>query len=398
MKIAIPSYGRSNQILNKTMKVLKDVKADIFVFVVEEEYDDYKTLPNVNVVIGVKGLANQRNFITNYFEPDEIIISMDDDIEEVYIKSGRSLQTILEESVEYLKSSPYGLMGFPPTFNKFWNKTEGYKTGCYFIIGAFYISKNSVFVTDSIGEDFERSIKYYEKDGSVIRNNDLIFKTKYWTNQGGMNEEGRIKDLIYKHCVKLYYNYPHLLRLRTKKFKKEEIVNLSMKKSIIPKVMLLPSLPESFFDPLKKMLTKNIFIKTSGSGPGTGYRANFKPHYVATFGMVNPRFKTGGIQLSSASVKYAHIYEELLRIGNIICPFEFSSIHFLKNCVCPPHKDSKNSRKSVLVSFGDYTGCNIVVEGIVYDAKYTPIIFDGKTMEHWNTDDLEGTKYSLVFY
>jgi hypothetical protein len=66
--------------------------------------------------------------------------------------------------------------------------------------------------------------------------------------------------------------------------------------------------------------------------------------------------------------------------------------------VCPKHYDSKNVGESMLVSFGDYTGCNIVIEGIVYDAKHTPVIFNGSKREHWNTDNLTGNKYSLVFY
>jgi hypothetical protein len=52
----------------------------------------------------------------------------------------------------------------------------------------------------------------------------------------------------------------------------------------------------------------------------------------------------------------------------------------------------------MLVSFGDYTGCKIIIDNIEYDANCNPVIFDGSKIEHWNTDDLEGTKYSLVFF
>ena len=40
----------------------------------------------------------------------------------------------------------------------------------------------------------------------------------------------------------------------------------------------------------------------------------------------------------------------------------------------------------------------IRIENKVYDAYYTPIIFDGYKLEHFNTDDLVGNKYSLVFF
>ena len=52
----------------------------------------------------------------------------------------------------------------------------------------------------------------------------------------------------------------------------------------------------------------------------------------------------------------------------------------------------------MLLSFGDYTGCNIVINNKTYDANCNPIVFNGSELEHWNTDDLIGTKYSLVFF
>jgi hypothetical protein len=105
------------------------------------------------------------------------------------------------------------------------------------------------------------------------------------------------------------------------------------------------------------------------------------------------------VGLSEQSKKHPKIYEAVLKIGEAISPaFEFSSIHLNHNVVCPKHLDSKNVGESVLVSFGDYEGCNIVIEGEIYDAKHTPIKFNGALLEHWNTKDLVGNKYSLVFY
>ena len=67
------------------------------------------------------------------------------------------------------------------------------------------------------------------------------------------------------------------------------------------------------------------------------------------------------------------------------------------NLVCPPHRDKNNKTESILVSFGDYEGGLIVIEGTEYNAYHTPIQFDGATQEHWNTE-IKGNKYSLVFY
>jgi hypothetical protein len=120
-------------------------------------------------------------------------------------------------------------------------------------------------------------------------------------------------------------------------------------------------------------------------------------HRALTFGITRARF-SGIVGLSCSSKKYPEIYAELVRVGELLCPFKFSSIHLNNNVVCPKHYDGKNVGESMLVSFGNYTGCNIVIEDVIYNARHTPIIFNGALREHWNTPDLEGNKYSLVFY
>ena len=120
-------------------------------------------------------------------------------------------------------------------------------------------------------------------------------------------------------------------------------------------------------------------------------------HQATTFGYTRGRFN-GKYDVSAMSKKYPEIYNEILRIGNIYCPLKYESIHVNRNVVTPPHKDSRNVGQSMLVSFGDYTGCKIVIDNETYDAELQPIIFDGANYEHWNTNDLIGTKYSLVFF
>jgi hypothetical protein len=99
-----------------------------------------------------------------------------------------------------------------------------------------------------------------------------------------------------------------------------------------------------------------------------------------------------------ASRKYISLYNELILVGKKICPIKFTTITVLKNTVTGKHKDKNNYGSTCIVSIGDYSGCKLIIEGQEYDAKYRPLIFDGYRYEHWNTDDLEGDKYSLVFY
>ena len=157
---------------------------------------------------------------------------------------------------------------------------------------------------------------------------------------------------------------------------------------------IYPKIEESEFQKLFDLLSTISIPKKSGRANRRGFSDG---HRSTTFGMSKGRFN-GIIGLSSPSKKYPEVYKEILRLGKICCPFEFNSIHLNHNVVCPPHKDSKNAGVSCLISFGNYTGCNIVIDNVNYDAKHTPIVFDGSKIEHWNTDDLQGNKYSLVFF
>ena len=95
MKIVIPSYNRDRI---QTLDHLKNY--DVYIFVVEEEYDKYLSLyPEHNIIVGVKGIMNQRNFITDYFDDGEILVCMDDDIINFY----PPLDEFLKKDIDYLR-------------------------------------------------------------------------------------------------------------------------------------------------------------------------------------------------------------------------------------------------------------------------------------------------------
>lgn len=158
-------------------------------------------------------------------------------------------------------------------------------------------------------------------------------------------------------------------------------------------VEVLESIPSSEFLNLYKMLQNTRFLLTGEKNN----RRNFPKHRRLLFGTVKKRY-SGIVDLSADSLKYPHLFDEIERIGDAICPFHYKSVHVNYNVVCPPHKDENNSSNSCIVSFGEYTGCKLVVEGKEYDTLYTPVVFNGSQLEHWNTNDLVGVKYSLVYY
>ena len=66
-----------------------------------------------------------------------------------------------------------------------------------------------------------------------------------------------------------------------------------------------------------------------------------------------------------------NIYNELKRLGDLIVPFKYTSILVNHNTVAGKHKDANNIGQSLLISIGQYTGCNIVIETKVFDVYFS---------------------------
>jgi len=79
--IVIPSYRRSQKLKNETLNTLNRFEVEkniIHIFVVEEEYDEYKSLlPEYKIIIGEKGIINQKRFIENYFKENDLLLFLD---------------------------------------------------------------------------------------------------------------------------------------------------------------------------------------------------------------------------------------------------------------------------------------------------------------------------------
>jgi hypothetical protein len=128
-----------------------------------------------------------------------------------------------------------------------------------------------------------------------------------------------------------------------------------------------------------------------------GRAKKFGIHRAMVMGMSKPRCSSEW-GLSSNSKKYCELHEELMRIGNEIVPFDFETVHMNHNVQCPPHYDSNNVGNSVVLSIGDYEGCNLVIENFgEFDTNCHPVLFNASKLKHWNTPLLKGNKYSFVF-
>lgn len=247
MLICIPSYRRSTILLSKTLKSLQDFRICydmIRVFVVREEFDEYRRVVpiNIQVIVGVAGLVPQRNFIEDMY-PDEDLVFMDDDLEDiVWFQDTECLNncvgvpeliTELENMFFQCKSLGLRLWGIYPVFNRFFaEKSKKYTTDLRYIIGCLYgvcagsKEANRLYDCSGVGsekEDVERTLLYFKKDGGVLRNNWMMAKTKFYAKGGLQNESGECqardcrKERGKLACQELSRRFPDYGRIAIRK-------------------------------------------------------------------------------------------------------------------------------------------------------------------------------------
>ena len=176
------------------------------------------------IIVGEKGIANQRIFIKNYFKVGEYIVSIDDDVERVEHKKGEkfkklsNLDTFFKKAYKLLKKHNLFLWGVYPVRNAFFMKGDEQTTDLRFIIGVLHgfivrRGKNIEPSRKSEGkEDYEQTILYYLLDGGVLRFNRITFKTKFLA-PGGLGGLEKRFGINKKAAEYLNKTYPKLVTI-----------------------------------------------------------------------------------------------------------------------------------------------------------------------------------------
>jgi hypothetical protein len=222
--VAIPTYKRYEQVYNKTINTLlkgKVPSSKIYLFVANKsEYNKYKeNVPEKSynsIIIGKKGITNQRNFMNNYFKEGQCVLYLDDDVEKVLILKNKQSNNlvqltnihnfIIKAFNKCIENNIY-LWGIYPVNNAFFMRPRPtISNGLRFILGTFYgqIIRHSkdLKLTLTEKEDFQNSILHYIKDGSVLRFDKVTIKTNFYNPDGGImaasasqGSQGRASDL-----------------------------------------------------------------------------------------------------------------------------------------------------------------------------------------------------------
>lgn len=255
IRICIPSYKRADICNTQTLQTLHEAKVPrecIHVFVAnQKEHDIYsRTLDAMKYHVlhkGRKGLVQQREFIMNTFATGDLLVFLDDDVKSIDLSLSPlfhnvTLTDFFHRAFDICKRHGASIWGVYPVFNPFFRQPRpDVNIGLSYIVGACYGIVNTpgdkrvqLELTRKNGqkEDVERTIKYYLRDGVVLRFDRIGFMTRYYGTIGGL---GTFKDRLQPMedaAKRLKRKYPELGDVIVKKTGMTEFRLKHIKKTI----------------------------------------------------------------------------------------------------------------------------------------------------------------------
>ena len=457
--VAIPSYSRPKELRKKTLSMLKKGKvpaSKIFVFVIQEQLKDYEESLDKDtynkIIVGKKGLVNQRDFINDYFPKGKNIVSLDDDI--TSIKKLIDSRFITVSNVNELFTDCFkktaelegNLWGFYPTPNGLYAKNATkVNTNLSYIIGAVYGYTNTkdpsldIKLGDAM-EDKERTIRYFIRDKIVVRFNHISFTTSYFA-PGGLDSPTRrheheigAKKLekMFPEYVKAYLKpksklHPNGLwdirfnrNSNTKAGGGEggDLASFSGGKST-SNVRNIISDEERDNDEVSRLAIRNptnyhkmrsVLLEAlkKRTIPPISRGKNNRGAVIGTIGRtITLGFGDNrqGYNFFKTNEKYDEIYTALVHFGNQVVPkgWEYQGITLNYGVKAKKHIDSKNLGRSVIIGIGNYTGGDIRIwdkngkNPKDYDVHEKPTMFNGGVLAH-ETQPFKGERYTIIFY
>ena len=232
IRICIASHKREKIICDKTLKFLNQTcqfKTNIYIFVPKEQITNYKIqigqydFVNLNIIFidSPNTLSAKMNFVINdYFEHNDFIIYLEDDIESIQtlieFDNKKNLTNILDmtkfihRTYDILIQNDLKIFGIYPVYNSYFMHFKN--TTCFkFLINHFFgfiVNKNkSIIIHTDCKSDYEKSIIFYKEYGKMLRFNHIVCKTCNYKNVGGIDNKTRF-DQETESADYLLINYP----------------------------------------------------------------------------------------------------------------------------------------------------------------------------------------------
>jgi hypothetical protein len=230
-KFVIPSFQRSEQLKNKTLRYLSSHNVPnesiyIFTRVDDNNLSSYVKLRdegyNVVVLVDVKGIGMTHNAITKHFDEGEFIIEIDDDMTDLLNHKRESIQDF-SEVCEIMKAKliETGLSyGGTYAFDnpKFQTNCKEFTTDLRYMLGCirFRFVRKDIILETNYAEDFENCILHCLRDGGILKNNWIAPRTRNYAH-GGCAADGRDNDSEKNDKEYLANKYPSCAKLFQRK-------------------------------------------------------------------------------------------------------------------------------------------------------------------------------------
>jgi hypothetical protein len=202
-RVAIPSYQRAATLAKCTLPTLVDGGVDpdlIDIWVADKEqraeYLDV-LVPGTygGVMVAAPTLRGARNHIARAYPAGTRLLCADDDVRALKAKADKKLvpitdvAAVVDRGFREMDKAGARIWGIYPASNAMFMK-DAVRTGLTYIIGSFWgvhlRGDPCELVTLEDKEDVERSCRFFERDGTVCRLEDVTVISNYYTEPGGM--------------------------------------------------------------------------------------------------------------------------------------------------------------------------------------------------------------------
>jgi hypothetical protein len=210
-RVAICTYRRAGLLEANTLRVLlaggvaeRDITLVVADGIEAAEYrralgDRYPTLEYA--ISRRPGLGHQRNHAATLWAPGTRVVGMDDDVEGFLrlTPDGKRLEPLddvhglIVDGFARADAAGCRLWGVGAVANAFYMKPR-WSVGLKYVCGPFHAyttrpDDDRVLLRAALGgekEDYERTLRYYERDGRVLRCDAVTVKHRWYRNPGGL--------------------------------------------------------------------------------------------------------------------------------------------------------------------------------------------------------------------
>lgn len=214
-QVAIPSYARRLTLSAKTLPLLQrggvDPSRITVVCATADEAAAYRValMPELygRIVVAAPSLRAARAHIAGMYPVGTPVVQIDDDVDSVVealdkktLRPVADLDRLFTDAFRQAQEQDCYLWGVAPVPNAFYLAPGQVKTGLRFCIGTLFGWWNrgpdhptQQLVLDE-KEDYERTLRFYDHDGKVLRLDGVSMRTRHYDEPGGMQTYRTVDD------------------------------------------------------------------------------------------------------------------------------------------------------------------------------------------------------------